>query len=70
MKMVKYEAVHSERLSTLIEADARLAKKAFEHLCLPPIEKNKNSIIGFIQEISLDPYGILMLSDIQVLIFC
>ena len=66
LKVVKYQAVHSERMATMIEADTRLAKKALENLCLPPIEQRKYALIGFIQEISYDPFGVLMFSDIQV----
>ncbi|CAF0972658.1 unnamed protein product [Brachionus calyciflorus] len=55
LKQISYEARHDSRISTDIYYDAEAAKNIFDILEFP----EENRINGFIQEISLNPFGIL-----------
>ena len=62
--MIKKEFVDSFKLSNEVFVDAQAAKVLTDGLCYSV----NNTVSGFIQEISLDPYGFFLLSDIQVFI--
>lgn len=62
--MIKSEYNDLNRLSSDIYSDADLAKKMTDDLCLI----SKSELHGYIQEISLNPFGFLLISDIQVII--
>jgi hypothetical protein len=46
--------------------DLNLAKKYFNELCLK--SNKKDHLIGFLQDIYQEPFGFLLISDIQVLV--
>ena len=64
LSMIKKEFVDSFKLSNEVFVDAQAAKVLTDGLCYSV----NNTVSGFIQEISLDPYGFFLLSDIQVFI--
>ena len=63
MKKVKYQYQHKNRLSIDRYIDIDLAKKFFLSLCIPV---TKLGLKGFVQEIYHDPFGFILLSDLQV----
>ena len=64
MRQIKYEAVHEDRLSRCPFIDSRLMKRIFEENCL--IVSKSNPIQGFIHELGCDPFGYVLMSDLQV----
>jgi hypothetical protein len=60
--MISSEYRNRDRLSTDFFGDANIAKLLTDNLCLPI----KGKINGYIQEISLSPFGFLTMSDLQV----
>ncbi len=63
LSKIKYEELHKDRLSTNFIDDVQAAKELCDNLCF---KINENGIDGFIREIQLDPFGFLLISDIQV----
>jgi len=61
---MKHEYIHRERISTEIDRDAKTAKKMFETLCIQINASSK--IVGFIRELHSDPFGYILLSELQV----
>ncbi len=64
---MKHEYVHRDRISTEIDKDAKTAMKMFETLCIQINTTSK--ILGFIRELHSDPFGYILLSDLQVICF-
>ncbi len=62
---MKHEYVHRNRLSIDIDKDAKMAKQFFDHLCLSINQSSK--IKGYIRELHSDPFGYILLSELQVL---
>ena len=62
LSMIKKEFVDSFKLSNEIFVDSQASKVMLDSLC----HSVNNRVSGYIQEISLDPYGLLLFSDIQV----
>ena len=60
---MKYEYVHRFRKSNDVFDDALITKRIFDSTC---IYVSKNPLRGFIHELGLDPFGFLLLSDLQV----
>lgn len=60
--MISSEFRNRDRLSTDFFGDANIAKLLTDNICLPI----KGKINGYIQEISLSPFGFLTMSDLQV----
>ena len=63
LNVLKFERLHSERLSNEITSDARATKKMLETMSL---SLEDDSFRGYIQEIHQDPFGLTLVSDIQV----
>ena len=59
---MKSEFNNRNRLSSDIFVDANCAKIMTDKLCLPSDSK----MAGYIQEITMNPFGFLTMSDIQV----
>ena len=62
LKMIKSEFSNQNKISSDVFTDALAAKAVSDGMCL---ESNSN-IKGYISEIGLDPFGFLLISDIQV----
>ena len=56
--------MHSERFSTNIVSDCKASKAFADQLCL---NTGMSAIKGYIQEIGLDPFGLILFSELQVL---
>jgi hypothetical protein len=64
LNVIKSEQRNAGRFSSDVMKDAEITKNVLDRLC-----KNKDSIItGYIQEIRLNKFGILMFSEKQVTI--
>ena len=63
--MMKSEIKHIDKLSNNISTDA-LASKTMSDKIFVTIS---GRIDGYVQEINLNPFGLLFISDIQVCIF-
>jgi hypothetical protein len=63
LKTAKYEAVHQARLTNDIFTDARATKLLNQRLI-----RGKH-FDGFVQEVHDDPFGYIMISEIQVKTF-
>ncbi len=64
LNVIKSEQRNAGRFSSDVIKDAEITKNVLDRLC-----KNKDSIItGYIQEIRLNKFGILMFSEKQVTI--
>ena len=61
LKMVRYETKHRERLSNNVFTDASASKQVMDRLI---VGKKFN---GFVREVGLDPFGFLLIAEIQVL---
>ncbi len=57
---MKYEFVHSNRISRDLYVDCDVAKLMLDKFC------EGDKLKGYIQEIMLNPFGILLISEIQV----
>lgn len=71
LSVIKYEFIHKNRISSNIHDDANGAKIMFDHLLInEPLNNDcgKNKIVGYIHELGQNPFGYLLISDIQVLI--
>ena len=55
--------MNRDRLSKDIFVDVEAAKVLCEHLCL---FSSPGKLSGFVQEINQNPFGFLLMSDIQV----
>ncbi len=70
---IKYELRHKNRFSTDHLIDVIAAKRVFKTLEVFSKDEYKSLpddyIHGFIQEISLDPFGFLLFSNLQVVLF-
>ena len=60
LKMVRYETKHRERLSNNVFTDAAASKQVMDRLI---VGKKFN---GFVREVGLDPFGFLLIAEIQV----
>ena len=65
MARIKYQYQHKDKLSNDIYKDIELAKNFFISLAIPP--SSMNGLKGYIQEIVHDPFGFLLISDMQVI---
>ena len=65
MAQIKYQYQHKDKLSNDIYKDIELTKKFFVSLAIPP--SSINGLEGYVQEIVHDPFGFLLISDIQVI---
>jgi hypothetical protein len=63
LKKMKSEFVNRHKMSSDVFVDVLAAKSVTDGMCL----KSSSNIEGYIQEISLNPFGFLLFSDIQVL---
>ncbi len=63
LKKIKSDFMNRNRISTDIFSDAEASKILCEKLCLEP---SSNGLVGFVQEINQNPFGLLLLSEIQV----
>ncbi len=61
---MKHEYVHQYRLSTDIDKDAKLAKMMFDNLCISL--NPSNGIKGYLRELHSDPFGHILISELQV----
>ncbi len=64
LKQMKSEFVNRHKLSNDVFIDALATKSVTDELCI----KSSSNIEGYIQEISLNPFGYLLFSDKQVLV--
>ena len=62
LKQIKYEFKHKNRISTEVFFDANATKIITDSL----IGNDNDKIKGYIQEIGLNPFGFLLISEIQV----
>ena len=62
LKMIKSEFVNRHKMSSDVYIDTLATKTLTDGLCL----ESSSNIEGYIQEIGLNPFGFLLLSDIQV----
>ena len=62
---MKYEHVNREKISNDIFTDVLATKTNYDKQALRLIPNS--SCTGFIQEISMVPYGMLLISDLQVI---
>jgi hypothetical protein len=60
---MKHEYVHRYRLSNNLIEDLDTTKLFCDNLCLP----NQGSIEGYIRSIRYNPFGFVLISDIQVI---
>lgn len=67
LSKMKYEMERRWKLSSDIFADSNGAKLIFLLLAK---RNNENCLQGYIQRINYDPFGVLMISHLQVTIFC
>lgn len=70
LRGIKSDYVHRNRISTDIIIDSMSAKNLLDKLCFSRdiFVKDKDSLKGYIQNISIDPFGLLFTSEIQVLL--
>lgn len=61
LRVIKSEIAHIDRLSRSLDEDIKICKM----MCDNMLNVGYN-LQGFVQEISSDPFGFLLLSDIQV----
>jgi hypothetical protein len=64
LKHIRYEFRARERISRDILIDAQAAKSVCEKLCLHP--SKEGTLNGFVQQIFQDPFGMMLMSEIQV----
>jgi hypothetical protein len=64
LRKIKNESERRFRLQTEIRADAEACALLCNHLCKTP---NSNCLGGYVRRISQRPFGILFVSDIQVI---
>ena len=62
--MMRSEFLHRYRMSTDIFIDSLSTRTIFENVCL----KINGSLNGFLQLITLSPFGFLLMCEIQVII--
>jgi hypothetical protein len=60
---MKHEYIHRYRLSSNWIEDLIISKLFCDYLCLP----NQGPLIGYMRSIRQDPFGFLLISDIQVI---
>ena len=65
MKKLKSDYVHNYRFSKDLYVDCEATKRLFDILC----NSVKYKYPGYIQEIIQNPFGLLLMSDIQVSYF-
>ena len=63
LKQIKYEFKHQELISLNLFVDTEASKKLTTHLIPSPTSSN---LRGFVQDISMNPYGFILFSHIQV----
>jgi hypothetical protein len=61
--MIKSENIHKDRISNDLITDCKAAKRICDALCLA---FDDTDLTGFIQKIDLEPFGLLLISDLQV----
>jgi hypothetical protein len=61
---MKHEFVHKDRLSIDNDKDAKAVKLVFELLCVKL--KTSCKITGYLRELHSDPFGFILLSELQV----
>ena len=63
LKKLKSNLKYQDRISRDIDIDANASKRLCESLCLhsPP-----GKLVGYVQEINSNPFGLLLMSHIQV----
>ena len=66
VKNINHQLIRRNVISKDVFIDSDATKILFDILCLPV---NSNCIGGYVQEISLNPYGFHLLADIQVNIY-
>jgi hypothetical protein len=64
LSVMKHEYVHRYKLSNNLIEDLETTKLFCDNLCLP----NQGEIEGYIRSIRLDPFGFVLISDIQVIL--
>lgn len=62
LRKIKSEYVLKNRISTDIYLDAEATKILTDSICIP----GKTKLSGYIQEITLNPFGVFFLSDLNV----
>jgi hypothetical protein len=67
LKQIRYEFNHKERISRDILNDVEASKFMCERLCIHPSKEGE--IQGFVQKISQQPFGMILLSTIQVITY-
>ena len=65
LNQIRYEIKHQERLSNDIFRDSLHTKYIMESLINNDLS-TINEMHGYMQNLSLDPYGFLLISEIQV----
>ena len=63
---MKSEIHHLNRISTNIWADSDATMKLFSNICKDELTKKIKGIQPYVQETSLNPFGMLMFSGYQV----
>ena len=68
---MKYEEIHKDRMSNDIFRDVLITKQLMQSLIGVSTELNISTqkLNGYIQDISLDPFGFLLISELQVKFF-
>lgn len=68
LRGIKSDYVHRNRISTDVIIESMSAKTLLDKLCFSKdiLIKDKDSLKGYIQNISVDPFGLLLTFEIQV----
>jgi hypothetical protein len=61
--VIKYEKVHKDRLAVKLRDDLDSAKIVCDNLCL---KIKENGVDGYLQNTQTNPFGFLLLSELQV----
>ena len=64
LKNLRYEFKMRDRISRDILIDSQACKTLCEKLCLHPTKEDE--LVGYVQQIYQDPFGLMLLSSIQV----
>lgn len=64
LKTIKTEITREDRISNDLMSDIKAAKKLCSKLCLTFEECD---LVGYIQKTISDPFGFLLISDLQVI---
>ena len=64
LKQIKFEHVHKDKISSELFTDTEATKRLFEYDSVNL--SGRDSINGFIQEHNSNPFGVLLMCELQV----